>query len=41
VQQKEVGSASLQAGEMTPVTAIDEFGAKPYTEDEARLYPRL
>lgn len=41
VQQKEVGSASLQAGETTPLTAIDEFGAKPYTEDEAKALSEI
>jgi type I restriction enzyme R subunit len=41
VQQKEAGSASLQAGETTPLTAIDEFGAKPYTEDEAKALSEI
>jgi type I restriction enzyme R subunit len=41
VQQKETGSASLQAGETTPLTAIDEFGAKPYTEDEAKALSEI
>ena len=41
VQQKESGSASLQAGETTPLTAIDEFGAKPYTEDEAKALSEI
>jgi len=29
VQQKETGSASLQAKDAQPLTAISEFGAKP------------
>jgi len=41
VQQKEAGSASLQAGEATPLSAIDEFGAKPYTEDEAKVLSEI
>ena len=41
VQQKEAGSASLQAGEATPLTAISEFGAKPYTEDEAKALSEI
>lgn len=41
VQQKESGSASLQAGETTPLTAIDEFGARPYTEDEAKALSEI
>lgn len=41
VQQKEAGSASLQAGETTPLTAISEFGAKPYTEDEAKALSEI
>lgn len=41
VQQKEAGSASLQAGETTPLTAINEFGAKPYTEDEAKALSEI
>ncbi|UUP18385.1 type I restriction endonuclease subunit R [Nitratireductor thuwali] len=41
VQQKEVGSASLQAGDTQPLTAISEFGAKPYTEDEAKALSEI
>lgn len=41
VQQKEPGSASLQAGEAKPLTAISEFGAKPYTEDEAKALSEI
>ena len=41
VQQKEAGSASLQAGDTSPLTAISEFGAKPYTEDEAKALSEI
>jgi type I restriction enzyme R subunit len=41
VQQKEAGSASLQAGEAKPLSAISEFGAKPYTEDEAKALSEI
>jgi type I restriction enzyme R subunit len=41
VQEKEAGSASLQAGEVSPLSAIDEFGAKPYTEDEAKALSEI
>lgn len=41
VQQKEAGSASLQAGDTKPLTAISEFGAKPYTEDEAKALSEI
>jgi len=41
VQQKEAGSASLQAGDAQPLTAISEFGAKPYTEDEAKALSEI
>lgn len=41
VQQKEAGSASLAAGETIPLTAIREFGAKPYTEDEAKALSEI
>lgn len=41
VQQKEEGSAALQAGETASLTAIDEFGAKPYTEDEAKALSEI
>lgn len=36
VEQKEQGNASLSAGDRAPLNAINEFGAKPYTEDEQR-----
>lgn len=36
VEQKEQGDASLSAGDRTPLKAISEFGAKPYTEDEQK-----
>ncbi|GAJ30052.1 type I restriction endonuclease subunit R [Acidomonas methanolica] len=41
VQQKEAGSASLAAGDAVPLTAISEFGAKPYTEDEAKALSEI
>lgn len=41
VQQKEAGSASLAAGDAAPLTAISEFGAKPYTEDEAKALSEI
>lgn len=41
VQQKEAGSASLAAGETIPLTAINEFGAKPHTEDEAKALSEI
>lgn len=41
VQQKEAGAASLQAGETKPLTVINEFGAKPYTEDEAKALSEI
>jgi type I restriction enzyme R subunit len=41
VQQKESGSASLAAGEAAPLTAISEFGANPYTEDEAKALSEI
>ncbi len=41
VQQKETGSASLAAGDAVPLTAISEFGAKPYTEDEAKALSEI
>lgn len=41
VQQKEAGSASLAAGDAVPLTAIREFGAKPYTEDEAKALSEI
>lgn len=36
VEQKEQGNASLSAGDRMPLKAINEFGAKPYTEDEQK-----
>lgn len=36
VEQKEQGSASLSAGDTKALSAISEFGAKPYTEDEKK-----
>lgn len=36
VEQKEQGSASLSPGDRQPLTAINEFAAKPYTEDEEK-----
>jgi type I restriction enzyme R subunit len=41
VQQKEAGSASLRAGDVLPLTSINEFGAKPYTEDEAKALSEI
>lgn len=41
VQRKEAGSASLQAGEAKPLTAISEFGAKPYNEEEAKALSEI
>ncbi|TPL76251.1 type I restriction endonuclease subunit R [Mesorhizobium sp. B2-3-13] len=41
VQQKETGSASLNAADTKPLTAISEFGAKPYTEDEAKALSEI
>ena len=36
MEKKEEGSASLAPGDTDPLTAIKEFGAKPYTEDEKK-----
>lgn len=36
VEQKEAGNASLRPGETEKLSAITEFGAKPYTEEEQR-----
>mgnify|MGYP006270749329 CR=1 FL=1 len=36
VENKEYGSASLSPGERASLTAISEFGAKPYTDDEQK-----
>lgn len=41
VQQKEAGSASLQTGDTQSLTAISDFGAKPYTEDEAKALSEI
>ena len=41
VQQKEAGSASLQGGDTKPLTAISDFAAKPYNEDEARALSEI
>ena len=36
VENKEQGSASLSPGDRAALKAINEFGAKPYTEDEQK-----
>ncbi|HEX6958142.1 MAG TPA: hypothetical protein VF194_09165 [Ferrovibrio sp.] len=36
VVRKEEGNASLAPGQTAPLTPIQEFGAKPYTDDERR-----
>jgi len=36
VDQKEHADASLSAGDNEPLSAISEFGAKPYSEDEQK-----
>ena len=41
VERKEAGRASLQAGDTEPLTAISDFGAKPYSEDEARALSEI
>ena len=41
LDKKEEGSASLAAGSTTPLAAIKEFGAKPYTEDEERTLSEI
>ena len=41
VEQKEQGSASLSAGVISPLSAIKEFGAKPYTEDEEKALSEI
>lgn len=41
LEQKEHGNASLASGDTTPLTAIKEFGAKPYTEDEERALSEI
>jgi type I restriction enzyme R subunit len=41
VEQKEDGSASLQAGDTKALQPISEFAAKPYTEDEERALSEI
>lgn len=41
VQQKEAGSVSLHARDVLPLTSISEFGAKPYTENEAKALSEI
>lgn len=41
VQRKEAGSASLSPGETQPLSPIDDFGANPYTEEEARTLSEI
>lgn len=41
LEQKEHGSASLTSGDTTHLTAIKEFGAKPYTKDEERALSEI
>jgi type I restriction enzyme R subunit len=41
VEQKEEGSASLSAGVNSPLSAIKEFGAKPYTDDEEKALSEI
>lgn len=41
LEQKEHDSASLASGDTTPLTAIKEFGAKPYTKDEERVLSEI
>jgi type I restriction enzyme R subunit len=41
VEQKESGSASLAAGSSSPLSPIEEFGAKKYTEDEERALSEI
>jgi len=36
IEEKERGNASLSPGDNEALTAIEEFGAKPYTEDERK-----
>jgi len=36
IEKKEHGSASLKAGDTVLLSAISEFGAKPYTEEDER-----
>jgi type I restriction enzyme R subunit len=41
VEQKEEGSASVSPGNQQPLTAISEFAAKPYTEDEEKTLSEI
>jgi type I restriction enzyme R subunit len=41
VEQKEEGSASVRPGDRQPLTAISEFAAKPYTEDEEKTLSEI
>lgn len=41
LEQKQHGSASLPKGMSEPLRPIEEFGAKPYTEDEERSLSEL
>ena len=41
VEQKQDGSASLQAGETTELKPISEFAAKPFTEKEAKTLQEI
>lgn len=41
VEEKEHGNASLQAGSTTPLSAIKDFGAKTYTEDEEKALSEI
>jgi type I restriction enzyme R subunit len=41
VEQKEEGSASVSPGDRHPLTAISEFAAKPYTEDEEKTLSEI
>lgn len=41
VKKKEQGSASLSPGATTPLSAIKEFGAKPYTDDEEKALSEI
>lgn len=41
VEQKEEGSASVSPGNRQPLTAISEFAAKPYTEDEEKTLSEI
>jgi type I restriction enzyme R subunit len=41
VEHKEEGSASVSPGDRQPLTAISEFAAKPYTEDEEKTLSEI